>query len=80
MKDQGAVKYTSATDDEILDAYKLVARTEGICSALEPMAAAAYVIKTAPKKPKDYIICLSLCGRGEKDLDTIQEHIGKDFE
>ena len=80
LKDQGAVKYTSATDDEILDAYKLVARTEGICSALEPMAAAAYVIKTAPKKPKDYIICLSLCGRGEKDLDTIQEHIGKDFE
>ena len=80
LKDQGAVKYTSATDDEILDAYKLIARTEGICSALEPMAAAAYVIKTAPKKPKDYIICLSLCGRGEKDLDTIQEHIGKDFE
>ena len=80
LKDQGAVKYTSATDDEILDAYKLIAQTEGICSALEPMAAASYVIKTAPKKPKDYIICLNLCGRGEKDLDTIQEHIGKDFE
>lgn len=80
LKDQGAVKYTSATDDEILDAYKLIAKTEGICSALEPMAAASYVIKTAPKKPKDYIICLNLCGRGEKDLDTIQEHIGKDFE
>ena len=80
LKDQGAVKYTSATDDEILDAYKLIARTEGICSALEPMAAASYVIKIAPKKPKDYIICLNLCGRGEKDLDTIQEHIGKDFE
>ena len=80
LKDQGAVKYTSAADDEILDAYKLIAQTEGICSALEPMAAASYVIKTAPKKPKDYIICLNLCGRGEKDLDTIQEHIGKDFE
>ena len=80
LKDQGAVKYTSATDDEILDAYKLIAQTEGICSALEPMAAASYVIKIAPKKPKDYIICLNLCGRGEKDLDTIQEHIGKDFE
>ena len=80
LKDQGAVKYTSATDNEILDAYKLIARTEGICSALEPMAAASYVIKTAPKKPKDYIICLNLCGRGEKDLDTIQEYIGKDFE
>ena len=44
------------------------------------MAAAAYVIKVAPKKSKDYIICLSHCGRGEKDLNVIEEHIGKDFE
>ena len=69
------------TDQEMLDAYKIIARTEGICSALEPMAAAAEVIfRQAKNKPKDYTICLSLCGRGEKDLDTIQEHIGKDFE
>ena len=69
------------TDQEMLEAYKIIARTEGICSALEPMAAAAEVIfRQAKDKPKDYIICLSLCGRGEKDLDTIQEHIGKDFE
>ena len=44
------------------------------------MAGAAEVIKQANNKPKDYTICLSLCGRGEKDLDTIQQHIGKDFE
>ena len=45
------------------------------------MAAAAEIIfRQAKDKPKDYIICLSLYGRGEKDLDTIQEHIGKDFE
>ena len=62
----------------MLEAYKIIARTEGICSALEPMAAAAEVIlRQAKDKPKDYTICLSLCGRGEKDLDTIQEHIVK---
>ena len=81
LKDQGAVQYSSATDKEMLEAYKIIARTEGICSALEPMAAAAEVIfRQAKNKPKDYTICISLCGRGEKDLDTIQEHIGKDFE
>ena len=81
LKDQGAVQYSSATDKEMLEAYKIIAQTEGICSALEPMAAAAEIIfRQAKDKPKDYIICLSLCGRGEKDLDTIQEHIGKDFE
>ena len=80
LKDQGVVKYTSATDKEILEAYKLIASTEGICSALEPMAGAAELIKQAKNKPKDYLICLNLCGTGEKDLNTIQEHIGKDFE
>jgi len=80
LKDQGAVTYTSATDKEILNAYKVVAQTEGISSALEPMAAAAEVLKQAKGKPKDFIIVLSLCGRGEKDLDTIEEHMGEDFE
>ena len=80
LKDQGAVTYTSATDREILDAYKIVAQTEGISSALEPMAAAAEVLKQAKDKPTDFIIVLSLCGRGEKDLDTIEDHMGKDFE
>ena len=80
LKDQGAVTYTSATDKEILNAYKVVVQTEGISSALEPMAAAAEVFKQAKGKPKDFIIVLSLCGRGEKDLDTIEEHMGKDFE
>ena len=81
LKDQGAVTYSSATDKEMLEAYKLIAKTEGICSALEPMAAAAEVIfRQSKNKTKDFHICISLCGRGEKDLDTIQENIGKDFE
>ena len=40
----------------------------------------ACLIKIAKDKPKNYLICLSLCGRGEKDLDTLEQHIGKDFE
>ena len=80
LHDQKAVTYTSATDEEILNAYKMIAKYEGISSALEPMAAAAHLIKIAKDKPKDYLICLPLCGRGEKDLDTLEQHIGKDFE
>ena len=80
LHDQKAVTYTSATDEEILNAYKMIAKYEGISSALEPMAAAAHLIKIAKDKPKNYLICLSLCGRGEKDLDTLEQYIGKDFE
>ena len=80
LKDIKRVEYTFATDDEILDTYKLVAQTEGICSALEPMAAVCETIKRAKGKPKDYVIVTSLCGRGEKDLSQIQKFRGKDFE
>ncbi len=80
LHDQKAVTYTSATDEEILNAYKMIAKYEGISSALEPMAAAAHLIKIAKDRPKDFLICLSLCGRGEKDLDTLEQHVGKDFE
>ena len=80
LKDIGRAEYTYATDDEILDTYKLVAQTEGICSALEPMAAVCETIKRAKGKPKNYILVASLCGRGEKDLDVIEKLRGKDFE
>ena len=80
LKDIGRAEYTYATDDEILDTYKLVAQTEGICSALEPMAAVCETIKRAKGKPKNYILVANLCGRGEKDLDVIEKLRGKDFE
>ena len=80
LKDIKRVEYTSATDDEILETYKLVARTEGICSALEPMAAVCETVKRAKGKSKDYVIVTNLCGRGEKDLDTIEKHYGEEFE
>ena len=80
LKDIGRAEYTSAKNEELLESYKLVAKTEGICSALEPMAAITETVKRAKGKPKDYVIVTNLCGRGEKDLDQIEEKIGKDFE
>jgi|TARA_B100000959_G_scaffold286507_1_gene365476 tryptophan synthase beta chain len=80
LKDIGRAEYTSATNEELLESYKLVAKTEGICSALEPMAAITETVKRAKKMSKDKIILTTLCGRGEKDLDQIEEKIGKDFE
>ena len=80
LKDIRRAEYTSAKNEELLESYKLVAKTEGICSALEPMAAITETVKRAKKMSKDKIIVASLCGRGEKDLDQIEEKIGKDFE
>ena len=80
LKSIKRAEYTKASDEEILESYKLVAQTEGICSALEPMAAVTEAVKRSKGKPKDYLVVVNLCGRGEKDLDTIEKRIGKDFE
>jgi tryptophan synthase beta chain len=73
LHEVGRVQYVSATDDEALDAFQFCTRMEGILPALEPAHALAYVKKLAPKKPKDHIIVMNLCGRGDKDVHTIQE-------
>lgn len=79
LKSIGRVQYTSASDRETLDAYKMLAKYEGICGALEPCAALAKTFSIAKKKPKNYIIVTSLCGRGDVNLDTIEEKIGHEF-
>ena len=71
LKDQGRVRYVSATDAEALDAFQLCSRFEGIIPALEPAHALAYVAKIAPDLPKDHIILMNMCGRGDKDVDTV---------
>ncbi len=76
LRDIGRVQYVSATDTEALDAFKLCARLEGILPALEPAHALAHVIRIAPTLPKDHIICMNMCGRGDKDIFTIAEAIG----
>jgi tryptophan synthase beta chain len=72
----GRVEYVAATDEEALAAFQLCTRTEGIIPALEPAHALAHVTKLAPTMGKDAIIVMNLCGRGDKDIFTVAEHLG----
>ncbi len=76
LRDVGRVDYTSVTDVEALDGFQLLCRTEGIIPALEPAHAIAAVKKIAPTMDKDQIILLNLCGRGDKDIFAVAEHLG----
>lgn len=64
----GRVEYTSATDQEVLNAFTLLAKTEGILSALESAHAVSHAIKIAKKLPKNKSIVINLSGRAEKDI------------
>jgi tryptophan synthase beta chain len=79
LRDTGRVTYVPATDREALDAFQLLTRVEGIIPALEPAHALAHVIKLAPTMGKDQIIVMNLCGRGDKDVFTVAEHLGMDI-
>ncbi len=73
LKDQKLVEYTSATDDEALEAFQLLARHEGIIPALESAHALAHVVKNPGKKEELTIVNLS--GRGDKDLSTVMARL-----
>jgi tryptophan synthase beta chain len=76
LHDMGRVNYVAATDQEALEAFELCCRLEGIIPALEPSHALAQVIKLAPKKPKDHLMVMNMCGRGDKDIFTVAHHLG----
>ncbi len=76
LHDIGRVEYVSATDDEALAAFQLCCRTEGIIPALEPSHALAHVARLAPTLPKDHLMVLNMCGRGDKDIFTVAEALG----
>ncbi len=76
LKDMERVEYTAITDDEALEAFQLLCRTEGIIPALEPSHAIAAVAKRAKEMPKDSVILANLCGRGDKDIFTVAERLG----
>jgi tryptophan synthase beta chain len=76
LNDIGRVKYLSATDREALDAFQLCCKLEGIIPALEPAHALAQVTKLAPAKPRDHLMVMNMCGRGDKDIFTVAEHLG----
>ncbi|MEM7226220.1 MAG: tryptophan synthase subunit beta [Pseudomonadota bacterium] len=76
LHDSGRVDYVSATDEEALEAFQLCTQKEGIIPALEPSHALAYVSKIAPELPKDHILLMNMCGRGDKDVFTIAKALG----
>jgi len=76
LHETGRVEYVSATDAEALEAFQLCSRLEGIIPALEPAHALAYVAKLAPTLPKDHILCMNMCGRGDKDIFAVAEILG----
>ena len=79
LHDIGRVEYVSATDAEALAAFQLCCRTEGIIPALEPSHALAHVARLAPTLPKDHLMILNMCGRGDKDIFTVAEALGGDL-
>jgi tryptophan synthase beta chain len=71
LRETGRAEYTYATDDQALEAFHLLARTEGILPALESAHAVAEAVRRAPQMRSDEIILVNLSGRGDKDLDTV---------
>jgi tryptophan synthase beta chain len=76
LKDTGRVSYLHATDREALDAFQLCCKLEGIIPALEPAHALAKVIDLAPTLPKDHLMVMNMCGRGDKDIFNVADHLG----
>ena len=76
LRDTGRVSYVSATDKEALEAFQLCTRLEGIIPALEPSHALSYVSKIAPDLPSDHLLVMNMCGRGDKDVFAVAEHLG----
>jgi tryptophan synthase beta chain len=76
LADQGRIDFVSVTDQEALDAFQLCTRLEGIIPALEPAHALAQVGKIAGDLPKDHLVLMNLCGRGDKDIFAVAEKLG----
>jgi len=76
LHDIGRVNYVSIKDDEALEAFQLCTKLEGIIPALEPSHALAYLPKLTKQMNRDNIIIMNMCGRGDKDIFTVADHLG----
>ena len=77
LKDEKRVKYKAITDNEVIDAFLILTRTEGIIPALESAHAIAYAMKIAKNMKKSEAIVVTLSGRGDKDIGIVQEYMKK---
>jgi tryptophan synthase beta chain len=76
LHDMHRAEYVAITDKEALEAFQLCSRLEGIIPALEPAHALAHVAKIAPMLPRDHLLVVNLCGRGDKDIFTVADALG----
>ncbi|MBI3001717.1 MAG: tryptophan synthase subunit beta [Deltaproteobacteria bacterium] len=76
LRDQGRIRFASATDREAVEALRRLAEVEGIISALESAHAVAEAMRLAPRLAKNRLIIVNLSGRGDKDMDTIGDYLG----
>ena len=75
LRDTKRVQYTSVTDEEALEAARVLSQQEGIIPALEAAHALAEVIKRAPKMKPDQVVVVNISGRGDKDMDILARHL-----
>ncbi len=79
LYDKGRAEYVAITDDEAVDAFEYLSRTEGIIPAIESAHAVAYARKLAPTMKRDQIIVINISGRGDKDCAAIARYRGEDI-
>ena len=79
LHDTGRAEYVAVTDDEAVNAFEYLSRTEGIIPAIESAHAVAYAMKLAPEMSRDKIIIVNLSGRGDKDCAAIARYRGEDI-
>ena len=80
LADIGRAKYVPVTDEEAVNAFEYLSRTEGIIPAIESSHAVAYAMKLAPKMRKDQIMVINLSGRGDKDVAAIARYRGENLQ
>ncbi|HBC28027.1 MAG TPA: tryptophan synthase subunit beta, partial [Ruminococcaceae bacterium] len=76
LADRGRASYVPVTDEEAVEAFEYLSRTEGIIPAMESAHAVAYAKKLAPRMSRDQIIVVNLSGRGDKDVAAIARYRG----
>ena len=79
LHDIGRAEYVAVTDDEAVEAFEYLSRTEGIIPAIESAHAVAHAMKLAPQMGKDQIIVINISGRGDKDCAAIARYRGEDI-
>lgn len=77
LKETGRAEYYAVSNEEVLEAFQVLSKTEGIIPALESAHAVAYAIKLAPTMSKDQIIIVNVSGRGDKDVEQVFEMLNK---